>query len=103
MWRARLSYCLLAESLCRVRESESVLLLQAEFWEPVWSESDSVPTLSHQGALCSNVPSIYIVGEPAELRGGVRGVHKGGGESVVPAVEPARRLCRARYSPVLST
>ena len=61
MWRAGLSYCLLAESLCRVRESDSVLLLQAEFWRPVWSELGSVPNLSHQGALCSSVPCIYIL------------------------------------------
>ena len=94
MWRAGLSYCLLAESLCRVRESDSVLLLQAEFWRPVWSESGSVPTLSHQGALCSSVPciTVYIEGEPAEPRGGVRG--EGGGESGVPAVEGQQGECR---------
>ena len=72
MWRAELSYCLLAESLCRVRESDSVLLLQAELWGPVWSEPGSVPNLSRQGALCSSVPCIYIAGEPTEPRGGGR-------------------------------
>ena len=61
MWRARLGYCLLAESLCRVRESDSVVLLQAEFWRPVWSELGSVTNLSHSGALCSSVPCIYIL------------------------------------------
>ena len=87
MWRAGLSYCLLAESLCRVRESDSVLLLQAEFWRPVWSELGSVPNLSHRGALCSSVPFIYIAGESTEPGGGVQGVRESGGESGVPAVE----------------
>ena len=76
-----------------MRESDSVLLLQAELWGPVWSESGSVPPLSCQGALCSSVPCTYIEGEPAEPRGGVRGVREEEGESGVPAVEGQQGEC----------
>ena len=94
MWRAGFSYCFLAESLCPVRESDSVLILQAELWGPVWSESGSVPNLSRQGALCSSVLCTYIEGEPAEPRGGVQGVREEEGESGVPAVEGQPGECQ---------
>ena len=35
---------------------------------------------------CAQVCRVYSEGEPAELKGGVRGVREGGGESGVPAV-----------------
>ncbi len=45
-----------------MRESDSALLLQAEFWRPVWSEPGSVPHLSRQGALCPSVLCVYTAG-----------------------------------------
>ena len=60
MWRARPSYCLLAESLCCVRESDSVLLLQAEFWRPVWSEPGSDTQAEPSGCTVLKV-AVYIL------------------------------------------